>query len=361
MDDVRAVVDAAGLERPVVIGLSEGGPLAILFATTYPQRVRSLVLWGTYARMHPAPDYPIGVPPEITEAFVAEVEEQWGSGRALRSFLHDLPDDEETRRLIARYEKQATTPRVAGEILRHNSAIDVCSALPAIQVPTLVMHRSGDPLVPVVLARYVAEHIEDARLLELPGDFHVHGRVGGDDDALDAIGEFVTGVHAEPVTEFDRVLATVLFTDIVASTERAAELGDRAWAATLEKHNDIAAREIDRYGGTLVKHTGDGLLATFDGPGRCVHAAQALRKGVRSLGLDIRAGLHTGEINLRDGDVEGIAVHIGARVGALAHAGEILVSNTVKDLVIGSGIDFSDRGSFQLKGVPGEWQLWAAA
>jgi len=358
MDDVRAVVEAAGLERPVVIGLSEGGPLAILYATTYPQRVRSLVLWGTYARLHSAPDYPIGMPIETLDAFVSGIAKRWGSGRALTSFLYGVPDNEEARRMIASYEKQATTPHVAGEILRHNVRIDVRPALPAIQVPTLVVHRSGDPIVPMAAARHIAEHVEGARLVELPGDFHVHGRVGGDDDVLDVIEEFVTGAHAEPEPQFDRVLATVLFTDIVGSTQRAAEFGDRAWTATLEKHNEVASREIDHHGGKLVKHTGDGLLATFDGPGRCVHAAQALREGVRSLGLDLRSGLHTGEINRRGDDIEGIGVHIAARVSALAGAGEILVSNTVKDLVIGSGIDFVARGNFQLKGVPGDWPLW---
>jgi class 3 adenylate cyclase len=206
----------------------------------------------------------------------------------------------------------------------------------------------------------MAEHIAGARLVSFPGDFHISGRVGQDDDVLDAIEEFVTGAPKVPEPEFDRVLSTVLFTDIVDSTARAASLGDRAWTSTLQQHDLITRREVERHRGVVVKRTGDGLVATFDGPGRCVRAAQGIRDALRPLGLNIRAGVHTGEIHRRPDDVAGIAVHIGARIGALAGAGEILVSGTVKDLVIGSGIDFADRGRHELKGVPGAWQIWEA-
>lgn len=360
MDDVRAVADAAGIETATVIGLSEGGPLGILFASTYPERVRQLVLWGTFARMHIAPDYPIGIDPIVTTAFIDRLEGQWGTGIPWRSFIYHLPEDEDTRRLIARYERQTTTPGVMRQIMLSNVAIDIRDALPSVQAPTLVIHRSGDRLVVAPLARYMAERIPGARYLELPGDFHVSGEVGRDDDALDAIAAFVAGDRAERVASYDRVLATVLFTDIVDSTAKAASLGDRAWTELLARHDEAAEREILRYRGHLVKRTGDGFLATFDGPARGVLAAHAIRDAARLLGLGIRAGVHTGEIERRDDDVSGIAVHIGARIASMAAPGEILVSNTVKDLVIGSGIEFADRGRHALKGIPGEWQIWAA-
>jgi class 3 adenylate cyclase len=361
MDDVRAVADAAGIESATVIGLSEGGPLGILFASTYPERVRQLVLWGTFARMHVAHDFPIGVDPSLTRAFIDKLEEQWGSGLAWRSFIAHLPEDEETRRLVARFERQATTPGVVRNIMASNVGIDVRDALPAIQAPTLILLRTGDRLVRAELSRDMAARIPNAKLVELPGDFHVSGEVGRDDDALEAIADFVNGGSAERAITFDRVLATVLFTDIVDSTARAATLGDRAWTELLGRHDEIAAREIARHRGQLVKRTGDGLLATFDSPGRCVLAARSIRSAASMLGLSVRAGIHTGEIERRSSDVSGIAVHIGARIGALAKPGEILVSSTVKDLVIGSEIAFADGGLHALKGVPGEWQVWAAS
>jgi pimeloyl-ACP methyl ester carboxylesterase len=360
MDDLRAVVDAAGVEAATVVGISEGGPLAILFASTYPERVRQLVLWGTFARIHVAADYPIGIDPALTVEFIDRLQGLWGSGAALRSFIHHLPEDEETRRVIARYERQATTPGGMKQILTSNVGIDVRDALPSVHVPTLVLHRTGDPIVPVPLARYMGERIPGARFVALPGDFHLSGQVGRDDDALDEISAFVAGDSFERVASYDRALATVLFTDIVDSTAKAASLGDRAWSSLLEHHDEIAEREIVRHRGHLVKRTGDGLLATFDGPARCVFAAYAIRNAARLLGLEVRAGVHTGEIERRDDDVSGIAVHIGARIGSMAGAGEVLVSNVVKDLVIGSGIGFTDRGCHALKGIPGEWQVWAA-
>lgn len=360
MDDLRAVADAADTHDAVLIGLSEGGPLAILFATTYPERVRSLVLWGTFARLLEAPDYPSPFTPELADAFIAQVKEQWGSGRALRNFVHHLPDDAATDRSMARYERQTATPGVVADALFHNTRIDVRGALSAVQVPTLVVHRTEDPLVPVAHARAMADGIAGARFVELPGDWHVNGQVGGDDEVFDLISDFLT--DGEPVRkrEVDRVLATVLFTDIVDSTTRAMTAGDRSWSALLERHDDAARREIEHYGGNFVTRTGDGLLATFDGPGRAVRAAQTIADRIKPLGIQIRAGLHTGEIERRDNDVAGIGVHIGARICALADPDEVLVSNTVKDLVMGSDIEFADRAVHDLKGVPGNWQLWAA-
>jgi len=360
MDDVRAVADSAGVEQATVIGVSEGGPLALLFAAAFPERVRSLVLWGTMARALEAPDYPEGLVLEWGTGLLSDVEAAWGTGLALRRFIK-LPDDEATIRGTARYERQSSTPRGVVELLTFNGMIDVRSVLPAIHVPTLVVHRIGDPLVPVALGRYLARHIEGARLVELPGDWHVSGFVGEDDDILDRIAEFVTGGPVNRETDADRVLATVLFTDIVDSTVHAATMGDRQWRAVLEQHDTITRREIEQHRGVVVKSTGDGVLATFDGPGRAVQTACALHDAVGALNLRIRAGIHTGEIERRGDDVAGIAVHIGARLGALADPGEVLVSGTVKDLVLGSDLEFADRGRHELKGVPGNWQIWAAS
>jgi class 3 adenylate cyclase len=252
------------------------------------------------------------------------------------------------------------SPGAAATILRHNINMDVRHALSAVRVPTLVVHRTGDPIVPVRQARYLAEHIADARLVEVAGDFHVGSQPGDDDPILDAIAELVTGAPAMREVDVDRVLTTVLFTDIVDSTARAVAMGDRSWRALLEQHDTYAARAVEQHRGVVVKRTGDGLLATFDGPGRGVRAARAVQDAVRPLGIDVRAGLHTGEVERRADDVAGIGVHIGARVSALAGPGEVLVTSTVKDLVIGSELLFDDRGTRKLKGVPGDWHLWAA-
>jgi class 3 adenylate cyclase/pimeloyl-ACP methyl ester carboxylesterase len=359
MDDARAVADAAGMEQSVVIGLSEGGPLAILYATAFPERVSSLVLWGTFARIRQANDYPIGSPPELIDSFIDSVRGAWGSGHALEAFLGGGLDDT-FREQLAHYERQTATPNAAGTILHHNTNMDVRHALSAVRVPTLIVHRTGDPIVPVRNARFMHEYIEGSQLLEFPGDFHVAPSVGGEDDIMDAIAEFVTGTPVVRTDDIDRVLMTVLFTDIVDSTARAAEMGDRSWRALLEQHDTYAARAVEQHRGVVVKRTGDGLLATFDGPGRGVRAARAVQDAVRPLGIDVRAGLHTGEVERRADDVAGIGVHIGARVSALASPGEVLVTSTVKDLVFGSELDFVDRGTTTLKGVPGDWHLWAA-
>ena len=358
MDDARAVADAAGIEQAVVIGLSEGGPLAVLFAAAFPERVRSLVLWGTFARILQGPDYEAGADPEFVEAFITGVREQWGTGHALEAFVSGVDND--MLPVLGRFERQTASPGAAAEILRHNVNMDVRYALGALRVPTLVVHRTGDPIVPVVHGRYLAENIADAHLVEIPGDFHVGGLPGDDDPVIDAIAEFVTGTPTHREVEIDRVLTTVLFTDIVNSTARAASIGDRAWRTLLEQHDAAAGQAVEHHRGVVVKRTGDGLLATFDGPGRGIRAARALQTAVRPLGIEVRAGLHTGEVERRADDVAGIGVHIGARVSALAGPGEVLVTSTVKDLVIGSELQFDDRGAQTLKGVPGDWHLWAA-
>ncbi len=359
MDDLRAVADASGIDSAVIVGTSEGGPLAVLFAASFPERVRSLVLWGTYARALWAPDYEDGHPVDLVDALIDHVKSKWGTGHALSGFLGAHDDDDVALR--ARYERQTATPGAAATILHHNVRMDVRHALGALRMPTLVVHRVGDPIIPVGAGRYLARHIEGAQLAEFPGDFHIAGLAGQDDDILDAIEEFVTGapvLHAPD--DVDRVLMTVLFTDIVDSTQRASDLGDKAWRALLEQHDATAASAVEAQRGVVVKRTGDGLLATFDGPGRGVRAARALRDAVRSLGVEVRAGLHTGEVERRGADIAGIGVHIGARVSALAGSGEVLVTSTVKDLVMGSDLEFDDRGSRELKGVPGDWHLWAS-
>jgi class 3 adenylate cyclase len=359
MDDIRAVMDAAGSEEAALIGVSEGGPLCIAFAASFPLRVRALVLWGTFALCTRQDDYPIGMDKDALEANIAGAAAQWGRGESLRLFVADIPRDPETDRLIARYERGSATPALVEEILRHNVNMDVRSALPAITAPTLVVHRRGDKIVPQRLGRYLADHIEGAQWCELPGDFHVSGAPTGERDSLDAVETFLTGERRSAPS--DRVLATVLFTDIVDSTAKAAELGDRRWREVLDAHDTVVRRELSRAGGREVKTTGDGFLAVFDSPARAVRSAQAMVGSTRAFGVEIRAGLHTGEVEVRGDDVAGMAVNIGARVSALAGPGEVLVTSTVRDLVFGSDIEFADRGRHELKGVPGDWQVCAVA
>jgi class 3 adenylate cyclase len=360
MDDIRAVMDAAGCERAALVGISEGGPLTILFAATYPERTSALVPWGTFARVQRGPDYPYGADPSIIEPFIEGQVELWGTGKALRFFIANMPTDPPSSAFIARYERSAATPNMVREILWRNVEIDVRSALPAVTAPTLVVHRRGDYLIPFDCGEYLAREIVNARLLELPGAWHMNGSDGGEDDALDAIEEFLTGRCQEPAVPVDRVLKTVLFTDIVDSTARAATEGDRRWRQLLDAHDTTIRDELTRFRGDEVQTTGDGFLAAFDGPGRAINCAQAIAARAHDLGLEIRAGIHTGECELRGNNFVGIAVHIGARVAALAGPREVLVTSTVRDLVAGSGIDFKDRGTHALKGVPGEWQLLIA-
>jgi class 3 adenylate cyclase len=359
MDDIRAVMDTVGCERAALVGVSEGGPLTILFAATYPERASALVLWGTFARVQPAPDYPIGVDPSVIDPFVEGLVARWNTGNALRFFISNIGTDPETSAFVARYERTAATPAMVREIMHRNCEIDVRSALPAINAPTFVVHRSGDPAVPVECGRYLADEIPGARYLELPGAWHLNGSEGGENEALDAVEEFLTGRRHDPPIAIDRVLKTVVFTDIVGSTERAAAEGDRKWRELLDAHDTAIRQELIRFRGEEINTTGDGFLAAFDGPGRAIQCAQAMAQAARGLGLEVRAGLHTGECELRGDNLAGIAVHIGARVSALAGPGEVLVTSTVRDLVAGSGIAFGDRGQQTLKGVPGEWQLLA--
>jgi class 3 adenylate cyclase len=357
MDDLRAVMDAAHCEKAAVVGMSEGGPMALLFAATYPERVSALVLWGTFARVTWAPEYPDGIEAQVGEQFCDQIEESWGHGRVWPLIsTHDSPDDEATRRQLARMERNSATPAMAAAANRFALRIDARHALPAISAPTLVVHRTGDPLTGVVHARYLADHIRGARMSEFPGDFHFSG-IGNDEDILDEIEEFVTGTRKEH--EIDRVLKTVLFTDIVGSTERAVRVGDRRWRELLDAHDSTVRHELERFRGQEIRTTGDGFLAGFDGPARAIRCARAISDKTRTVGVEVRTGLHSGECEARGDDLAGVAVHIGSRVAGIAGPGEVLVTSTVRDLVAGSGIEFADRGRHTLRGIPGEWQLLA--
>ena len=356
-DDLRAVLDAVGSDRAALFGLSEGGPISVMFAASYPERVRALVLYGTLAYGSAEPDGSPGRAKwiELLAKIRADVE-HWGEGSTVDWVAPSRKDNARYRRAVAAMERAGMSPKMAlltfEAVLTH---IDVRDILPSVHVPTLVLHRKGDA-VPVDFAREIAANIPEARLVELDGDDHWPA-VGDIKSITDEVEEFLTGHrHEHPP---DRVLATVLFTDIVDSTRRAAELGDRNWRELLSQHDQITREEIARFQGHEIKHTGDGFLATFDGPTRAVRCATTLAGRIPALGIELRCGLHTGECELRGDDIGGIAVHIGARIAALAQAGEVLVSSTVKDLVHGSGIVFDDRNVHVLKGVPGEWRLFA--
>jgi class 3 adenylate cyclase/pimeloyl-ACP methyl ester carboxylesterase len=358
MDDIPIVLDAVGSEKAAVITNLGGGIMATTYAAAHPERVASLILVDCFARFTAAPDFPIGVPDGWIDRTVEAAETRMGRGHMLDLFAPSLAADESLRRAWSRYERLATSPGMAIAALRLVYGSDVRSVLPTIRVPTLVVHRAGAREIGAAQGRYLAEHIPGARYVELPGvDNFIWA---GDQDAtIDEIQAFITGVRPAPTPR--RALVTVLFTDIVGSTRRAAEVGDRAWRRLLDEHAGVTRRLLDRFEGRQVKNVGDGVLATFDGPARAVRCAAAIRDGVAELGLDLRAGLHTGEIELQEDDIAGLAVHIGARICALATAGEILVSSTVRDLVVGSGLEFEDRGSHKLKGVPGEWRVFAAS
>src|SRR3954447_9203814 len=361
IDDVRAVMDAAGSERAALLGISEGGPMSILFAATHPERVTALVLHGAMGRTTWAPDYPWAVPADALRESAAEfIAPFWGeaSDAMLDLFAPSFAGDPTAMEFTARMERSAASPAMVQQIFEMFLDIDVRDVLPAIHVPTLVLHRRGDRVVNRRAGEELAAQIPGARYVELPGADHLPW-AGDAEDVLGEIEEFLTGARSTP--EPDRVLATVMFTDIVASTERAAQLGDSRWRELLAAHQTAVRRELTRFRGHEVKTLGDGYLATFDGPARAIRCGRAIAETARSTGLDVRIGLHSGEVELMDGDVGGIAVHIAARVGALAGAGEVLVSSTVKDLVAGSGIAFEDRGTKQLKGIPDEWRLFAAA
>jgi class 3 adenylate cyclase len=356
MDDIVAVMDAAGSEQAVVLAWREGSAMAALFAATHPERTRVLVLYAPMARLSPAPGYEWPIPPAEREAWVREMVATWGDGSRMLGLAPAMWDDLELRRWYARLERLAAPPGVVPVLQRMVQETDVRDVLPTIQAPTLVLHRAHDRFVDVRHARYVAAHVPGARFVELPGeDTLMPG--SGEVDLLDEIEEFVTGTRRAP--ESARILATVLFTDLVGSTRRAAELGDQAWRGLLARHDEVVRREIERHRGRPVKSLGDGWLATFDGPARAVRCALALRGALAGLDLEVRSGVHTGEVEVLADDVGGLAVHIGARVMALAEPGEVVASQTVKDLVVGSGLEFSDRGPHELRGVPGEWRLHA--
>ena len=346
MDDIRAVMDDAGMASASLVGHSEGGPLAILFAATYPERVEALVLGATYARLDPPPDL---------EERLAFVEEHWGTGIPIQYFVSGSDPE-----WAARYERSAATPRTAVEILRMNVLLDVRAALGAITAPTLVVHRTGDPIVPIAAGRELAGGIAGARFVEMPGNTHLPSTDAEWREEVDLVEEFLTG--ASQTSEPDRVLATVLFTDIVESTATAATLGDREWTHRLGALQDHTDRLVRQFGGRRVKTTGDGVLATFDGPARGIRCARAIVDRAAATGLPIRAGLHAGEVELvGGGDIAGIAVHLAKRVESAASPGAVYVSQTMRDLIAGSSIELADRGAHELKGIPGSWVLYEVA
>ncbi|MBR1284703.1 adenylate/guanylate cyclase domain-containing protein [Bradyrhizobium sp. AUGA SZCCT0177] len=352
MDDVRAVMDAAGSQQAALFGISEGGAMSVLFAATYPERTRALVLYGTYGHF-----LSWVIPPDRIDAALERLEKNWGTGESLRLFAPSVASDETFKLSWARFERLGASPSAVVALMRMNSEIDVRPILPSIRVPTFIIHRQGDVRVNVEAGRFMARQIPNAKYLELPGSDHMLW-TGATERILDEVEEFLTGSRS--AIESDRVLATVLFTDIVNSTKRAETIGDRAWHDVLDRHNALVRREISRHRGHEVRTMGDGFLATFDGPARSIRCALAINEGVEALGLQVRAGLHTGEVEMADDDLSGIAVHIASRVATMAKPGQVLVSNTVRDLVAGSNIRFHDEGSHSLKGLTETVRLFAA-
>ena len=353
MDDARAVMDAAQSERAVLLGISEGGSLATLFAASHPDRCVSLILYGAFAKF--SGWYPTE---EKLEAFYRYVEEKWGTGESVWKYAPTMAADAGFKKIWARHERVGATPAAAKALMRMNQEIDISGVLSAIRIPTLVIHRTGDAAVGIEDGRFLAQHIPNARLAEFTGADHLPYIGENADDITDEIQEFVTG--SRPDIEPDRVLATVLLTDIVDSTKRASDLGDRRWRTLLDQHDDLVRQEISRFRGREVKSLGDGVLATFDGPARAVRCGVAIVQRARPLGLEVRCGLHTGEIELKGQDITGIAVHIAARIAAQAQGGEVLVSRTVRDLMAGSNLRLEDRGAYTLKGLSESMALFAA-
>jgi pimeloyl-ACP methyl ester carboxylesterase len=357
-DDVRAVMDAADAERAALLGWSEGGSYSAFFAAREPERVSHLILYAAPPRILRTDDYPAGWPLEMFEEILVGTETTWGTDAVAGWVNPSAAEDEAYRRWFGHMQRLAASPGSAREMMAGLRDLDIRELLPSIRVPTLILHRAEETWCRVDHSRYLAEHIPGAKYVELPGGDHWPW-MGDSDAVIDEIEEFVTG--ARPVRDLDRVLATVLFTDIVDSTKRAADLGDRHWRDVLEHHNRVVRQSLQRFRGHEVKTIGDGFLATFDGPARGIRCARVVVDGLGALGVDLRAGLHTGECEAMNGDLGGVAVHIGARVAAKAQPGEVLVSSTVKDLVAGSEIHFQDRGDHELKGVPGRWRLFAVA
>ena len=359
MDDVRAVMDSVDSEQAALFGISEGGPMSVLFAATYPERATALVLYGSIAKGSWAPDYPWGPNPEdeSTQAWLGGWRKEWGGAYQIETWAPSMADDEVFRQWWAKYLRLSASPSAVIQIFRMNMAIDIRDILPSIQIPTIVLHRTGDRPIQIEQGQYLAKNIPGAKFLELSGEDHLWW-VGDSESIVNEIQEFLTG--EQPPIEIDRVLATVLFTDIVDSTKRTAEMGDSRWKDVLDIHNAVMVKEINRFRGRAIRSTGDGYLAVFDGPGRAIRCGTAIRNELGQHGIEIRTGLHTGEIDLMGDDVGGIAVNIAARVLAEAANNEVWVSRTVKDLVVGSGFTFAERGTYNLKGVPGEWSLYSA-
>jgi class 3 adenylate cyclase len=354
-DDMRAVLDAAGSERAVVLAGNESGPIGLLFTAMHPERVSGLILANTTARFLRADDYPMGIPWEV-DLVVEGIRAGWGTPDAVAMTYPSRADDPEFREWSAKVMRASATPRSAAAQWRYIiESLDAREALPLIQVPTLVLHTRDNLFYSSEQGRYLADHIDGSRFVELPGgDLYIAYSA----PAMEEIGEFLTGER--PEVEADRILTTLLFTDIVGSTERAASMGDQAWRSFLDAHDRTVRDHLRRFRGKEINTTGDGFLASFNGPARAIRCALAISEATRALGIDLHLGLHTGECEVRGDDLGGLAVHIAARVGSLAGPGEVLVSSTVKDLVAGSRIDFVDRGEHQLKGVPGSWKLYRA-
>ena len=356
--DAMAVMDAAGSERAALLGISEGGPASVMIASTHPDRVSSMVLYGTYPRLARVDDFPEGLPADELRRMWSRMSGTWGNPESLRYWGPSAADDPEVREWWGRLLRSGASPGVIETLGSMYEQLDVRPLLGSVQAPTLVLHRIDDGLISSAMMNALAAGIPDVRMIEIPGEDHLF--CAGDVDAIvDPIEEFLTG--SRPAPNPDRVLATVLFTDLVDSTATAAELGDREWRSLLERFERLSSRELDNYGGRLVKTTGDGLLATFDGPARAIRCARSMAGKAPELGVDLRAGIHTGEVERRGDDVAGIAVHIASRVEGLAEPGEVATTSTVADLVVGSGLRFRDVGARALKGVPGEWQIRAVA
>jgi class 3 adenylate cyclase len=357
-EEIAAVIAAAECQRPAVFATADGSPVALFFAATNPLAVRALVLYASSARYVSAPDYPIGLPPDQFVDMEPGFERRWGNSDdplLVRRVAPSRMGDRHWYQSLARMERLAASPRAAAALWETFTQIDVRALLATVQSPTLVLHTTGDRITPIEQGRYVAEHIAGARFVELRGTDHLYWSQLGDEVA-DEIEEFLTGVRG--AHDSDRALATVLFTDLVSSTERAGELGDRHWHDLLDAHDAAIGRELDRFGGRSVKSLGDGIMAEFPAPGRAIRCALSLRDSLRAMGLTVRAGIHTGEVERRGDDIAGIAAHVAARVQAAAEPGEVLVSRTVRDLLAGAAFSWTDRGTHHLKGVPDEWQLY---
>lgn len=359
MEDLHSVLDAVGSERAALVAISDGGPPALVFAATHPDRTSALLLINTYPRRLRSDDYPWAPTEEEWNSFQDAILEGWGGPLFVETLAPSLAGDERFNEWWASFLRQSASPGAAYALLRMNALIDVRSVLPAVHVPTLILHRKGDRINPIGGARYMAEQIPGARLVELDGDDH-QPWVGDTETTLEEIERFLAGEQRVP--EPERILATILFTDIVESTQTAARLGDRRWKTLLETHDAIVRFQFERFAGREIKSTGDGVLALFEGPARAIRCALAIKDQLAELGVRVRAGVHTSEVeSLPDGDIRGLGVHVAARLLGMAGTGEVFVSSVVRDVAVGSGLRFDDRGTHDLKGVPGEWQIFAAA